>query len=264
MLVLLSPAKSLDWSPVPAELPFTAPELGEETGALVGVMKRKKPAAIAELMHLSDKLAELNHERFQAMTGSPDSARDRPAALAFDGDVYKGLDARSLAADDLAWAQDHLGILSGLYGVLRPLDLIEQYRLEMGTRLKTRRGASLYDFWGARVTQAIERRLRDDADPVVVNLASQEYSRVVDLRGLSARVITPAFQEVSSGKHKVISFYAKRARGMMARFVVQSRLEDAEDLKGFTGGGYAYQGDLSKGDSWVFARPKPPPAGKKS
>lgn len=262
MLVLLSPAKSLDWSPPALELPVTAPDLGKDARVLVGVMKRKRPSAIAKLMSLSEPLAQLNHERFQAMTGEPDGERDRPAAFAFDGDVYKGLDARTLSAEELTWAQDHVAILSGLYGVLRPLDLIEQYRLEMGTRLKTRRGASLYAFWGDRVQKAVEARLAGEEEPVVVNLASQEYSRVVQLRKLGARVVTPVFQEISGGDYKTISFFAKRARGMMARFVVQERMEDVAGLRDFDAGGYRYRKGRSTEDSWVFARKKPPPMGK--
>jgi cytoplasmic iron level regulating protein YaaA (DUF328/UPF0246 family) len=255
MLTLLSPAKSLDWSPAPDVTPST-PRLSDDFGVLMRQCKRLKPADLKGMMKLSDSLAKLNHERFQAMTGQPDPQRDRPAALAFSGDVYQGLDARSLSAEALEWAQDRIAILSGLYGVLRPLDLIEPYRLEMGTRLKTRRGESLYDFWGDRVSRALSAQLQSHADPTVIDLASGEYGRVVTSR-LTARRITPVFQEVEAdGTHRIISFFAKRARGTMARFIIGQRLDAPEGLKDFTVGGYAFQPALSQADRWVFTRPR--------
>jgi hypothetical protein len=259
MLVLLSPAKSLDWSPVPAELPVSSPVLSKDMGVLMRVMKRKSAAQLSTLMHLSDHLSQLNRERFQAMTGAPGAEEARPAALAFNGDVYQGLEARSLSEADLAWAQDRLAILSGLYGVLRPLDTIEPYRLEMGTRLQTRRGAHLYDFWGDRVTRVLNGWLADHEPAVVVNLASNEYARVVQQKSLRARVITPVFREIDKGKAKTISFYAKRARGMMARYIVEGRHDDPEALLEFREGGYRFDPDLSSTDQWVYTRPKPPP-----
>lgn len=259
MLILLSPAKSLDWSPPDLDLPTTTPELKKDIGVLIRRSKRLKPKQLRQLMGISESLASLNYDRFQAMTEDFDADRDRPAALAFDGDVYKGLDARSLSEDDLAWAQEHLAILSGLYGVLRPLDLMQPYRLEMGTPLKTRRGSSLYDFWGDRVTRELNKRLAGQ-EPVVVNLASNEYFRVVHNKKLRARLITPVFKErLDDGKLMVISFYAKHARGAMARYAIEERLEDPEGLMRFTGGDYRYQEDLSDDDTWVFTRPKPPP-----
>jgi len=259
MLVLLSPAKSLDWSPVPPTLPASDPSLGKDMGVLMRVMKRKSALDLSRLMHLSDNLATLNRDRYQAMTGTPDSERGRPAALAFNGDVYQGLDARSLTEADLTWAQDHLAILSGLYGVLRPLDTIEPYRLEMGTKLKTRRGAHLYAFWDDRVTRVLNRWLKEQNADVVVNLASKEYARVVKRKGLKARMVTPLFKEIDRGKAQTIGFFAKRARGMMARFIVEGRHTHPEALKGFDGGGYRFDPALSDADTWTFTRPKPPP-----
>ena len=259
MLVLLSPAKSLDWSEVSPELPATEPVLGKDMGVLMRVMKRKSPKQLSELMHLSDALADLNRGRYAAMSGRPGAEHGRPAALAFNGDVYQGLSARSLSPADLAWAQDHVAILSGLYGVLRPLDRIEPYRLEMGTRLKTRRGAHLYAFWDDRVTKVLNRWLGGRPEPVVVDLASAEYSRVVRKKKLAARVVTPVFKELHGGEAKVISFFAKRARGMMARFIIEGRLEDPSALVHFDGGGYRFDPDRSTDSQWVFTRPKPPP-----
>lgn len=267
MLVLLSPAKSLDWSAVPsATPPSTEPVLYKDMGVLMRTMKRKKTAVLAALMHLSDSLAELNRDRYQQMSGTPDDDTGRPAALAFNGDVYQGLDARSLDPASLSWAQEHLAILSGLYGVLRPLDRIEPYRLEMGTRLKTRRGVSLYDFWGDKVTKVLNKQLAalPTEQRLVVNLASNEYARVVKLKKLKAPVITPVFKELSNGKAQVISFFAKKARGMMARAVVEGRFTRAADLQGFSAGGYRFVPGESTDATWLFTRPKPPPvnAGK--
>ena len=259
MLVLLSPAKSLDWSAAPKGLSGTEPTLLSESRLLAKTMRTKKPRALSKLMDISDALAELNHERFQNLTAEVDAERDRPAALAFSGDVYQGLDARSLKPDDLAWAQDHIAILSGLYGVLRPLDLIEPHRLEMGTALKTRRGGSLYEFWGDRVNKHLTARLAEQSASTVVDLASQEYSRVARLKQLDATVITPVFREESNGKAKTISFYAKKARGMMARFVIEKRLTDVAGLRKFRVGGYRLDTSASNDTTWIFTRPKPEP-----
>lgn len=257
MLVLLSPAKSLDWTPTSVET--TAPRLDKDVSVLMNVTRRLSKKKLRDLMGISEDLAALNRERFQAMTGQPDAEAARPAALAFNGDVYQGLDARSLSADDLAWAQDHLAILSGLYGVLRPLDAIEPYRLEMGTRLKTRRGTSLYDFWGDRVTKVLNRQLQEQGDDVVVNLASNEYWRVVKGRKLKARVVTPVFWEEWDDKRRPISFYAKKARGAMARWIIERRLTDPADLRAYAGDDYRLLEEESSDERLVFVRPKPPP-----
>ena len=255
MLILLSPAKSLDWSATPDITPST-PRLQGDFGVLMRQAKRLKVADLQTMMKLSSKLAELNHTRFQDMAVDPDASRDRPAALAFAGDVYQGLDARSLSPQALQWSQDRVAILSGLYGVLRPLDLIQPYRLEMGTPMKTRRGRSLYAFWGERVTRELNRQLKTLPERSVIDLASGEYGRVVTKK-LSAPRITPVFQEVEEdGRHRIISFFAKRARGMMTRFAIEQRIDDPAGLKDFTGGGYRFQAERSEPTRWVFTRPR--------
>lgn len=262
MIFLLSPAKSLDWDPPALDLETTTPELDRDFGVLMRRAKRLKIKDLRELMGISQDLAELNHGRFQQMRPGPDAEADRPAALAFNGDVYRGLDARQLSTEQLDWAQQRVAILSGLYGVLRPLDLIQPYRLEMGTRLKTRRGESLYDFWGDRVTKVLNKRLQGEDEPVVVDLASKEYSRVVQKKRLKARVITPVFKEqMPDGKLRIISFYAKWARGAMVRWAIEQRAERPEQLRAFDTGDYRLREDLSTDTTWVYSRPKPPPMG---
>ncbi len=256
MLAILSPAKSLDESPLPADLAALSPTphaFQKDTAVLSKVVKRLKPGDLKDLMGISDALAELNHGRFQELE-VPVASDALPAAALFDGDVYKGLDARSLDADALDWAQDHVAILSGLYGLLRPLDRTHPYRLEMGTKLKTRRGTSLYDFWGDRLAKHIRAQLDGHADPVVVDLASKEYSRAVPKKAVKADWLTIQFKEVRDGKPRVISFFAKKARGLMARFMVENRIEEREGLKAFDAEGYAFAEDLSKKNTWVFTR----------
>jgi uncharacterized protein len=258
MLILLSPAKNLDYSPPETPLPRTAPRLSGDIANLAKVTRKLSRAKIARLMHLSDKLADLNWHRFQAFDPALDGEDTLQAALAFNGDVYQGLDARSLSQDDLDWAQDHLRILSGLYGVLRPLDAIAPYRLEMGTRLKTGRGNSLYDFWGSRLSKSLNDDLPKGPERAVVNLASTEYFGAVDKKSLKARVITCHFKEIKDGEARILSFYAKKARGMMARFAIENRIDQPEGLKAFCAEGYAFDVAASKDDSLVFSRPQPP------
>ena len=253
MLVTISPAKRLDWSPVEG-VQGSEPELLGEANALARVARKLKVADLRRLMSISEDLAKLNRDRFAVFTDAPDAAVTKPAALAFAGDTYIGLEAKTLDADALRWAQDHLRILSGLYGVLRPLDLIQPYRLEMGSRLKTRRGASLYDWWGAQISGALNRAAEQADTGILVNCASVEYFGVVDLAALRLRVITPVFLEERGGERKIISFLAKKARGAMARFIVENRLRDPEALKAFDTGGYAFAPDLSEGDRWAFVR----------
>lgn len=257
MLLLLSPAKNLDFSPPPLETPRTAPRLASDTAALAKVTARLKKAEIGRLMNLSDTLAELNHMRFQALDPLDTGEGTLQAAMAFNGDVYRGLRARDLTDEDLAWAQEHVRILSGLYGMLRPLDVIAPYRLEMGTRLKTRRGDTLYDFWGARIARLLHSDLASHAHPVVVNLASVEYFGAVDPKALKAPVITCHFKEVKDGKARVLSFYAKTARGLMARYAIQRRITDPSDLQGFDTAGYRFDPAASNARDWVFTRPQP-------
>ena len=208
-------------------------------------------------MHLSDDLARLNRDRFKAFQDAPSAETTRPAALAFAGDTYQGLEAGTLDADEMAYAQDHLRILSGLYGVLRPLDAIQAYRLEMGSRLKTRRGTNLYNYWRDDLSNALNAQGTAVGSEVLVNCASQEYFGAIDPKALKLRVITPAFMEDKGQGPKIVSFFAKKARGAMARYIVQRRLTDVDALQGFDSGGYGYQPSLSTPDKPVFVRPYP-------
>ncbi|XOY56687.1 MAG: peroxide stress protein YaaA [Rhodobacterales bacterium] len=255
MLVVISPAKSLDMTPV--QIPATAPAFQDDALRLAKTARGLSLGDLKSLMAISDDLARLNRDRFAAFAADPAPEAVKPAALAFNGDTYQGLEAKTLSADDLHWAQDHLGILSGLYGLLRPLDAIQPYRLEMGSKLKTRRGASLYEYWGDTIAKALNARAADVGTDLLVNCASQEYFGAVDRKALKLRVITPSFMEVKDDKPRIVSFFAKRARGAMARFIVENRLTDAQAIKDFTSGGYAYDADLSDGDTWAFVRDYP-------
>lgn len=253
MLMVISPAKSLDFTPAHPHVPATAPAMTTELAELAKVTRRLSRADLKRLMGISDKLALLNHERFQAF--DPDSEDGVQAAMAFDGDVYDGLQARTLDKAGLAFAQQRLRILSGLYGLLRPLDVIQPYRLEMGTRLKTRRGASLYDFWGPRLAKALDEAAEGAGEPMLINLASQEYFGAVDLKALKLPVVSCAFKEIKGeDPPKIISFHAKKARGMMARFAIDQRIDRAEGLKDFTVAGYGYDAAASGAKEWVFTR----------
>ncbi len=264
MLVLLSPAKNLDFdAPVP-ETAATKPVFAKEAGELIETARELTASQIARLMGVSQKLAELNRDRFASFKTSGKAERARPAVFAFNGDVYQGLSAKTLQADDLAFAQEHLRILSGLYGVLRPLDAIQPYRLEMGAKLKNARGGSLYDFWGARIAKEIDKSAAAHADRAVVNLASEEYFSAVDRSALKAPVIAAAFKEEKNGALRTLQFFAKRARGMMARWIVEKRAERRADLKEFDAAGYCFRNDLSSEELFVFTRPQPPLKGTKS
>ncbi len=255
MLILLSPAKSLDLdTPLPAELPHTLPQFRQEAAQLIEVLRPLAPQQVASLMHLSDALAALNVARYAAWSPRFTAKNARPALLTFNGDVYEGLDARSLARSDLDWAQDHLAILSGLYGVLRPLDWMQPYRLEMGTRLATPAGANLYQFWGDRLAEHLNQRLAGDPAPVLLNLASQEYFKAVDRKALRPRVVECVFEDWKGGSWKIISFHAKRARGLMARHAIQQRARKPEDLRGFDAEGWAHDAAASSTGRMVFRR----------
>jgi cytoplasmic iron level regulating protein YaaA (DUF328/UPF0246 family) len=254
MLFLLSPAKSLDDSPPPVALAHTQPLFVKQAAELIDVLRQKTPQQIASLMHLSDALAALNVARYEAWRPRFTARNAKQAALAFDGDVYRGLDAASLSQEDLAWAQRHLCILSGLHGVLRPLDRMQPYRLEMGTRLITDRGDNLYQFWGAQIAEYLNRRLASDRTPVVVNLASQEYVKAVDRKVLKARVVECVFEQGRAGRYQVVSFFAKRARGLMARFATQHRISTPQQLEAFDLEGYAHVPAASEPDRLVFRR----------
>lgn len=249
MLVVLSPAKKIDM--VQVECPATTePAFAEEARELAEVARGLSVAELRRLMKISEDLAKLNAGRF-ARFGEMER---KPAALAFAGDTYRGLEARTLDPDEMDWAQRHLRILSGLYGLLRPLDEIEPYRLEMGSRLKTARGKTLYDYWGPRIAEALRAQAGEIGTDTLVNCASQEYFGAVDLDALGLRVVTPVFMEDRPEGPRIVSFYAKQARGAMARFIVQNRLTDAGALCDFDTGGYAFQPDMSEPDRPVFVR----------
>ena len=254
MLAVVSPAKKLDTAVLDRALPVTQPDLLSETQELITTTRALKPRDLQALMGISENLAALNHERFQQFQTPFTESNAKPAALMFNGDTYMGLDAASLGTPDLEWAQNHLAILSGLYGLLRPLDLMQPYRLEMSTRLKTKRGSTLYAFWGDRITAQIGSTLSQHEDQTLINLASNEYFKSVKTEELPGTVITPAFKEIRDGKPKMISFMAKKARGMMARYIIEQRLDRPEGMKDFQVGGYRYDSGLSTDTTWAFTR----------
>jgi cytoplasmic iron level regulating protein YaaA (DUF328/UPF0246 family) len=254
MLVVISPAKRLDWSPVEGLVP-TEPAFREDAVRLATSARRLSRADLREMMDISADLAKLTKERFAAFSSAPEADAVRPAMHAFAGDTYAGLDARSLDADAARWAQEHLRILSGLYGLLRPLDAIQPYRLEMGSKLRTRKGPDLYAYWGDRIGRALEAQVRETGARALVNCASQEYFGAVDTACLSVPVVTPVFMEDRPGGPKIVSFHAKKARGAMARFIVEHRLVDPDALLAFDSGGYAHAPDLSQPGRPVFLRP---------
>lgn len=254
MLAIVSPAKKMDFDPLERPLPQTEPDFLDETSTLVKSAQKLSKSELQRLMKLSDSLADLNYQRFKGFSSKPTADQVKQAVMAFAGDTYVGLDAPTLSEDDLVYAQDHLRILSGLYGLLRPLDMIQPYRLEMGKRLDNPRGSDLYEFWDDRLAGAIDDIVAGHKASVVVNCASNEYFKAAKQKVLKARVITPVFKEIKNGEARVLGLFAKRARGSMARYLIQNRVEDPEGLKDFDTGGYAYRGDLSDGDTWVFTR----------
>ena len=255
MLFLLSPAKSLDYdTPVPAALPHTLPAFTADSKRLIEVLRKESPQSLASLMSISDALAALNVARYAAWSPRFTADNARQAVMAFNGDVYEGLQAPSLSPEQLQWAQHHVAILSGLYGVLRPLDWMQPYRLEMGTRLATEAGTNLYQFWGPRIAEHLNHQLAADTTPVVVNLASQEYFKSVDRRVLKARVIECVFEDWKNGVYKIISFHAKRARGLMARYAITQRVTTPRQLEGFDLEGYAFSAAASTPERLVFRR----------
>lgn len=236
------------------DLPHTLPQFVPQSAELIEVLRPKSPQHIAQLMDLSDALAALNVARYAAWSPKFTAKNAKQAILAFNGDVYDGLDAKSLSPEALSWAQKHVCILSGLYGVLRPLDRMQPYRLEMGTALANPKGKNLYAFWGAQIAEYLNRQLAKDASPVIVNLASQEYFKAVDLKTLKARVIECVFEDYKGGQYKIISFFAKRARGLMARYAVQNQIKHPDGLQGFNLDGYAYAPAASSPERLVFRR----------
>ncbi|MFY2824362.1 peroxide stress protein YaaA [Ruegeria sp. MALMAid1280] len=253
MLVVISPAKRLDWAE--RDIEVTQPDFQDDAIRLSKTARNLTLGDLKKLMDLSDDLARLNRDRYRAFSDAPEADVTRPAALAFAGDTYQGLEAASLDAEEMAWAQDHLRILSGLYGVLRPLDAIQAYRLEMGSKLKTRRGKNLYEYWRDQLSKALNTQGDQIGSDVLVNCASQEYFSAVDPKALKLRVITPVFMEDKAGTPKIVSFFAKKARGAMARYIIQHRLTDPNGLLDFDTGGYEYRPDLSENDRPVFVRP---------
>lgn len=254
MLFLLSPAKSLDYDTPPRIAVHTQPLFKRQSAELIDLLKAKSPQEISTLMKLSDALSGLNVARYEAWSPKFTAKNSKQAVLAFNGDVYEGLDAKTLSEAQLGWAQEHVCILSGLYGVLRPLDWMQPYRLEMGTALATDHGKNLYQFWGAQIAGYLNERAAADTSPVIVNLASQEYFKAVDRKALKVRVVTCVFEEFRGGKYKIISFMAKRARGLMVRYAIEKKLHTVKKLEGFDLEGYAFDAAASEADRLVFRR----------
>jgi hypothetical protein len=261
MLAVISPAKTLDFTTVAPTRKHSVPVFLEESKKLIANLREQSPSDISSLMRISSKLADLNYQRY-AEWKTPFTAKNaKPAMLAFNGDVYMGLEANGYSERDFSWAQRHLRILSGLHGILKPLDLIQPYRLEMGTQLRTERGKDLYAFWGNKVTAALNCALREQTaqhkQPILINLASNEYFNVLDTKSIDARIITPTFRDLKNGRYRFMSFFAKKARGLMSSYIVKNRVSTQKALKAFDWHGYYFSDELSRGDEWVFLRDKP-------
>ncbi len=263
MLALISPAKKLDFDSETTLDTFSQPEFLDRADTLVTAARKLSRSKLAQTMHLSDSLAELNYNRFKAFNTPFDLGNAKQAALVFNGDTYVGLQAPTFDKKDFAFAQDHLRILSGLYGLLRPLDLIQPYRLEMGARFSPPRKKDLYDFWDGELTDAINEILETHKDKTVINLASNEYFKAIKKKNLTGHLITPVFKEVKDGEARTLGMFAKQARGMMARYMIENRIGTPEGLKKFNSGGYKFQKSLSDDSTWVFTRKQPPPASAK-
>ena len=254
MLSVISPAKTLDFETPPRAGKATKPLLLKEAEELVDIMREFSPDDLVALMGISHKLGELNQQRYMNWSVPFTTKNAKQALLAFRGDVYTGLDADSLNSDDFAFAQQHLRILSGLYGVLKPLDLIQAYRLEMGTKLSNSHGANLYDYWGNKITAAINKQLESLESKCLVNLASNEYFKTINRQALAAPVITPVFKDYKNGQYKVISFFAKKARGLMSAYIIKNRITEPSGLKKFNADGYKYDNKSSTATEWIFLR----------
>lgn len=254
MLLVISPAKTLDYETPSITNKFTQPDFLDQSALLIEELRELSPAAVGSLMSISDKLSQLNAARFQAWSApfSPDNAKQ--AVLAFKGDVYTGLDAETLNEQQLSFAQKHLRILSGLYGLLRPLDLMQAYRLEMGTRFTNQRGKDLYQFWGSMITEQLNQELASQKSQVLVNLASNEYYKSVQPKQINGQIITPVFKDWKNDQYKIISFYAKKARGLMCRYIIDHNIDQPEEMKSFDYEGYAFNGAMSSDKAWVFTR----------
>jgi len=254
MLIVISPAKKLDYDTPSKTKKFTMPEYLDESAKLIKTLRNYSAMDLAELMNLSMNLAELNFDRYYQWKKNYGENEAKQCLLAFKGDVYAGMDAENFKAKDLDYAQSHLRILSGLYGLLRPLDLMMPYRLEMGTRLENERGKNLYEFWGEMITDGINKQLKSQKDDILINLASNEYFKSVKAKKIEGRIITPQFKENKNGSYKMIGIYAKKARGLMTRFILLNRLKDPQDIKSFDYEGYQFNESLSKDNQWVFTR----------
>ncbi|MCB0478241.1 MAG: peroxide stress protein YaaA [Crocinitomicaceae bacterium] len=252
MKIVLSPAKSLDFDFDSPTANYTQPELLEDAETIASVLKKYSPKKIASLMSISPNLGELNYERYQDWDKQFTYPEEKQACLVFTGEVYRGLRARELSQADLEWAQDRLRILSGLYGVLKPLDLMKAYRLEMGTKLKVKSKKDLYEYWGPKIAKTILKDM--DKDEVLINLASNEYFKSIDKKTFKNRIITPEFKELKGDQYKMIAVFAKKARGLMTRFIIENRIEDPEQIKHFDVEGYGFDSNLSTENNWVFTR----------
>ena len=258
MLTVLSPAKTLDYESPSITDQTSTPQFMDQSALLVDDARTMAPDDIRSLMGVSEAIASLNHERFMNWAPESTTANAKQAILAFKGDVYTGLEAETMSTKDLEFAQVHLRILSGLYGLLRPLDLMQPYRLEMGLKFSNQRGKNLYEFWGDRITDAINSDLSSAGMETLVNLASNEYFKAVKTKSLNADIITPQFKDLKNGQYKMISFFAKKARGVMARYIIDNQLTDPEQLKSFTGSGYYFSAEQSSGNNLVFLRDSAP------
>lgn len=258
MLTVLSPAKTLDYESPSITDQMSTPQFMDQSALLVDDARTLAPDDIRSLMGVSEAIASLNHERFMNWAPKSTTANAKQAILAFKGDVYTGLEAETMSTNDLEFAQAHLRILSGLYGLLRPLDLMQPYRLEMGLKFSNQRGKNLYEFWGERITDAINADLASAGTETLVNLASNEYFKAVKTKSLNADIITPQFKDLKNGQYKMISFFAKKARGVMARYIIDNQLTDPDQLKSFTGSGYYFSAEQSSGNNLVFLRDSAP------
>jgi cytoplasmic iron level regulating protein YaaA (DUF328/UPF0246 family) len=254
MLIVISPAKTLDFESPAKTKSKTTPDFLDNSQQLIEALRELSPADISELMGVSDKIGNLNFDRFLNWHTPFDASNAKQAVLAFKGDVYTGLNAAEFNAADFKFAQKHLRILSGLYGVLRPLDLMQPYRLEMGTKFANERGKNLYAFWGDSITEAINKQLKKSKSDVLLNLASNEYFKVLQPKSINADIITPVFKDFKGGKYKIISFYAKKARGLMSAYIIKNQLDDVEHIKRFDSEGYRYNAAMSTAREWVFTR----------
>lgn len=254
MLLVISPAKTLDFETPAITSQHAQPSFLNDSIELIDQLKQLSPNDVSQLMGISEKLGTLNSNRFISwqVPFTPDNSKQ--ALLAFKGDVYEGLATNDMSEADLTWANQHLRILSGLYGLLKPLDLIQAYRLEMGTKFNNKRGKNLYEFWGESITQELNTQLENDTNPTLINLASNEYFKSIKTKQLDATVITPVFKDWKNDKYKIISFYAKRARGMMSAYIIKNKLENPNDIKQFDSAGYSFSAEQSSEKEWVFLR----------